>query len=164
MRMTRSAALALPLEIPIAGPAAAAEQGDRLADAISIEPDQIAWSAAPPSLPEGAETAILEGDLTRQEPHTFRLRLPDGYEIAPHSHPLREHITVLDGTLMMGMGETFERAAAEPLADGSFFVLPEGDRHYAWADGETVVQLHGTGPWEIDYVDPADDPRRDVSQ
>ena len=149
--------------VAAASPSQAADF-DRLEEPISVRGDAVIWKSGPASLPEGAQVAVLEGDLTKAEPHTFRLRFPDGYRVAPHSHPLREHITVLQGTLMMGMGETFDREAADPLPAGSFFVLPTGDRHYVWTEGETVVQLHGIGPWGIEYVDPADDPRKAASQ
>lgn len=154
-------ALALPLTLAACGPhdAGSAPPQDGLDDPISISSENVEWADGPPSLPEGAELVVLEGDLTQEEPYTFRLRFPDGYEVMPHSHPVREHITVLEGTLMMGQGETFDREATEPLGPGSLYVLPVGDHHYVWTQGETVVQLHGTGPWGITYVDPADDPR-----
>jgi mannose-6-phosphate isomerase-like protein (cupin superfamily) len=123
-----------------------------------ISINEVTWAPAPPVLPSGAEIAVLEGDLSKEEPHLFRLRLPDGYHVAPHSHPMREHITVLEGTLVMGMGETADRSAAAPLPAGSFYALPVDDVHHVWAEGETVLQLHGIGPWGITYVDPADDP------
>lgn len=135
-----------------------------LQEPISIKSDAVQWAPGPASLPEGSEIAVLEGDLAKEEPYTFRLRFPDGYRVAPHSHPVREHITVLQGTLMMGMGETFDEAATDPLPAGSFFVLPVGDNHYVWTEGETVVQLHGIGPWGITYVNPQDDPRNAASQ
>jgi quercetin dioxygenase-like cupin family protein len=150
---------ALVLAMVQASPLAAAGEHEKLSRPISVGPDAIEWSPAPASLPSGAEIAVLEGDLTKQEPHTVRLRFPDGYRVAPHSHPLREHITVLKGTLMMGMGKTVETSGASALPPGAFFVLPVGDHHYVWTRGETIVQLHGIGPWGIDYVNPEDDPR-----
>jgi hypothetical protein len=154
-----AAALALPLAWAAFTLPVNAADYPKLSEPISLSEGQIRWQPGPDSLPEGAEIAILEGDLTKQEPHTFRLKLPDGYRVAPHSHPLREHITVLEGVLMMGMGETFEREGAKPLGPNGFFVLPVGDNHYVWTHGETVAQLHGVGPWGIDYVNPEDDPR-----
>ena len=29
-----------------------------------------------------------------------------------------------------------------------------------FVEGETILQLHGKGPWTITYVNPADDPRK----
>jgi mannose-6-phosphate isomerase-like protein (cupin superfamily) len=153
----RACYMAAVLGLAFATTAAIAQNG--LDEPILVNPDGVVWSDGPPSLPDGAELAVLEGDLTREEPYVFRLRLPDGYQVMPHSHPVREHITVLGGKLMMGHGEDFDREATEPLGPGSLYVLPVGDHHYVWTEGETVVQLHGTGPWGINYVNPADDPR-----
>ncbi len=155
---TLPSALALALAVVMA--ASYAQGSDQKLEApISVESDRVKWRPGPPSLPEGAQIAVLEGDLSKAGPYTMRLKFPDGYRVAPHSHPVREHITVLEGTLMMGMGKSFDRAATKPLGPGSLFVLPVGDHHYVWTKGETVVQLHGTGPWGIDYVNPEDDPR-----
>jgi hypothetical protein len=37
--------------------------------------------------------------------------------------------------------------------------MPRGVRHFAWMKGDSIIQVHGTGPFEIIYVNPADDPR-----
>lgn len=160
--MTRLAALpALALLlVPLAAPAQdRAVMLERLPGPILFTPERLVWGPAPASLPEGAEIALIEGDLSKPEEHVFRIRIPDGWEIAPHSHPMREHITVLKGTFMMGTGDTVDRDKAVPMPTGSVYVLPVGAHHYAWAEGETVPQPHGIGPWGIDYVNPEDDPR-----
>lgn len=156
--ITRRTAIAAPAILLALPTAVRGAEWAKLSGPISVTPDEVEWAAAPPVLPPGAEIAVLEGDLTKKEPHLFRLRLPDGYHVAPHSHPMREHITVLEGTLTMGMGETADRASAASLPAGAFYALPVGDVHYVWADGQTVLQLHGIGPWGITYADPADDP------
>jgi quercetin dioxygenase-like cupin family protein len=119
----------------------------------------VEWKDGPASLPRGAQMALLEGDPTQAGPFTMRLRFPDGFQIPPHWHTQMEHATVLAGTIHLGMGERFDRAATRPLPAGSFGFWPAGTRHFAWAEGETVLQLHGQGPWTVTYVDPADDPR-----
>ena len=93
-------------------------------------------------------------------PFTMRLRMPNGYRIPPHYHPAVEHVTVISGTFKVGMGEKFDAAAMTQLPSGTFAALPPGMRHYAEAQGETTIQLHGIGPWGIVYVNPADDPSR----
>ena len=119
----------------------------------------IAWKDGPPSLPKGAKFAVLEGDPTKEGAFTMRLKLPDGYKIMPHTHPKVEHVTVISGTFNLGMGDTFDRASGREMPAGTFGHWPAGMKHFAWANKETVVQLHGIGPWTIDYVNPADDPR-----
>ena len=121
--------------------------------------EEMKWVAAPASLPAGAKVALLEGDPTKEGPFTLRLQFPDGYSIQPHSHPAIEHVTVISGTLNFGMGEKFDKSGGRALSAGSFAFMPPGMRHFAWTTGETVIQLHGMGPWQINYVNPADDPR-----
>jgi quercetin dioxygenase-like cupin family protein len=127
---------------------------------IFLTPDEMNWAEGPASLPPGARFAILEGDPAREGPFTLRVRVPAGYRIPPHSHPADEHVTVLQGTLNFGKGDTFDRASPYTMPAGSFVMIPAGDRHYAWCDQETVIQLHGIGPWDIIYVNPEDDPRQ----
>jgi quercetin dioxygenase-like cupin family protein len=131
---------------------------------IVFTPSTMSWAAAPPSLPPGAQAAVLEGDPSKAGPFTLRIKMPDGYRIAPHYHPADEHVTVLQGALMMGMGEKMDMAAARELPAGSFGMMPAGVRHFASTKGETILQLHGIGPWGITYVNAADDPRNKTSQ
>jgi len=124
-------------------------------------PADVAWQPGPGSFQPGAEFAILEGDPAEPGVFTMRIRMPDGFVIAPHWHPNVERVTVLSGTFLLGSGERLDRAAAQRLEAGSYFSLPPEMPHFAIMEGETVVQLTSVGPWEINYVDPADDPRRD---
>lgn len=128
--------------------------------AIVALPDQVTWGPAPASLPPGAKAAVLEGNPAETGPFTMRVLLPNRYRIPPHYHPAVEHVTVLKGTFRVGMGERFDGAAMTPLPTGTFAALEPGTRHFAEAQGETVVQLHGVGPWSISYVNPSDDPRQ----
>ena len=131
-----------------------------------IPKDELAWSDGPASLPPGAEAAVLEGDPSKKGPFTLRLRMPAGYEIKPHTHPEIEHVTVISGTLNVVMGdrldEKLERKRGEALSAGGFMVMQPGMAHAVWTTGETVIQLHGIGPWQIDYLKPSDDPRQRV--
>lgn len=122
-------------------------------------PDELSWGPVG-SMGEGAEIAIIEGDLSAEAPFTFRLRMEDGYEIKPHVHPAYERVTVLEGTLHFAHGESFEREATQALPVGGFAIMSPGDPMFGYAEGETIIQLHGTGPWGIEYLDPADDPRQ----
>ena len=121
--------------------------------------DAIEWKAGPPSLPKGAMIAILEGDPGKEGPFTFRVKVPDGYQVMPHTHPKVERITVVSGTFNIGMGDTFEKGKTTEMRAGTYGFWPAGMKHFVWAKGETVLQFHGTGPWSIQYVNPADDPR-----
>ena len=103
--------------------------------------------------------AVLEGDPTKEGMFVVRFQFPDGYHIAPHTHPKTERVTVISGTLLLAMGENLDRSAAKALTAGTYGFWPAGMKHTAWSEGDTVIQLHGIGPWQINYVNPADDPR-----
>ena len=122
-------------------------------------PAEVKWKDGPASLPAGAKFAVLEGDPAKEGFFTMRLWLPDGFRIPPHWHPKVEHVTVISGTFNLGMGEKFDQSATRAMPAGTFGFWPAGMRHFAWAKGETVLQLHGIGPWTITYVNPSDDPR-----
>jgi hypothetical protein len=125
----------------------------------SFTPDQVKFGPAPPFLPPGAHLAVLEGDpMASTGGFTIRLKMPDGYKIAPHTHPNRENVTVLSGTLRVGMGDQFEAGKMMSFPAGSFAYLEPSMHHYAMASGETVVQIHGKAPAKFDYINPADDP------
>ena len=118
------------------------------------------WKAAPPSLPAGAKLAVIEGNPAEAGPFTMRISLPNGYRIAPHFHPGVEHATVVKGTFRVGMGDKFDSSALTSLPVGAFAAMEPGTHHFAEAQGETIVQLHGIGPWSLTYVNPADDPSK----
>ena len=122
-------------------------------------PEKIEWKDGPPSLPAGAKVAVLEGDPAKEGPFVMRLLVPDGYHIPPHTHPKTERVTVILGVFYLAMDDKLDRSAAQKLTTGTYGFWPAGMKHAAWAEGETVVQLHGIGPWIINYVNPADDPR-----
>jgi len=135
------------------------DSGAKMTPTLSL-PARIAWKPGPPSLPAGAQFAVLEGDPAREGPFTMRIKLPDGFRIPPHTHPKVERVTVLSGGFQLGMGERFDEKALRLLPAGSYGYWPAGMKHFAAAKGETIVQLHGTGPWQIVYLKPSDDPRQ----
>ncbi len=129
------------------------------ADMRLYPPTTIEWRQGPAALPPGAKMAALEGDPTKEGPFVVRFQFPAGYHIAPHTHPKTERVTVISGTLYLAAGEALDRNSAKSLPAGSFGFWPAGMKHTAWSEGETIIQLHGIGPWQINYVNPADDPR-----
>jgi anti-sigma factor ChrR (cupin superfamily) len=103
--------------------------------------------------------AVLEGDPSKEGEFVMRLKMPDGYRVPPHTHGKTERVTVLSGEFYIGMGEKFDEKAGKAMPAGTYGHWPAGMKHFAWVKGETVIQLHGTGPWSIQYVNPDDDPR-----
>ena len=150
-----------PLAIALALCLAAASTGDEkpMGDMELFAASEIVWGPGPLSLQKGAAMVVLEGDPAKEGVFTMRLKMPDGFVVSPHWHTQIEHVTVISGTLHFGMGEKFDRAKTQPMPAGSFGFWPIGMRHFAYTEGETVLQLHGRGPWTVNYVNPADDPR-----
>jgi quercetin dioxygenase-like cupin family protein len=128
-----------------------------------IAPDAIKWQPFPPGGP-GSTFAVLAGDTEKPGPFVLRIKSPAGGKIPPHWHPTDEHVTVIKGTLALGMGEEFDARALRRLPPGSYALLPRKMRHFAQSKTETIVQVHGTGPFEIIFVNPADDPRKKASK
>ena len=126
---------------------------------VMVSPGELRWAGIP-SLPPGAEIAVIEGPMNQAVPFTARLRFPADYRIPPHTHSAIEHVTVLSGTFNMGAGGRFDRSGTTALSAGGTAIMQAGTPHFAWTGEETVVQLHGVGPWNVDYVNAADDPRR----
>jgi hypothetical protein len=138
-----------------------AKQGAaKMADHGLFTPDAVKWMDAPGALPAGAKLAVLEGNPMEPGIYTMRLWMPDGYKIPPHHHLQVEHVTVISGIFNLGMGDSFDEAKGSAMPTGTFGFLPPNMNHFAWAKGETVIQLHGNGPWEIIYVNSKDDPRK----
>jgi hypothetical protein len=125
-----------------------------------VPADEVVFSPGPPTLPRGAQIAVLHGSPAKEGPFVIRLKFPARFEIAPHRHSKEEHVTVISGRFGMATGEKLERQAAPLLPPGSFVRIPQGMAHYAWTDQETVVQINGMGPFDVTYVNPDDDPRR----
>ncbi|WP_336487069.1 cupin domain-containing protein [Methylobacterium nigriterrae] len=130
------------------------------ADGILIPTDQVQWGPAPPVFPKGAQLAVMSGNPSSDGLYVVRLKMPSGYRIAAHHHPTAENVTVLSGNFHLGMGDKLDPAAGQELTAGGYAEAPAGMNHFAWTTSETVVQVHGQGPFAITYVNPADDPSK----
>ena len=122
------------------------------------------WGPAPAILPAGAEMAVMRGDPTKSGEFVVRFRMPDGYRIPPHWHPMDASVTVVQGSFIMGMGEKVEPAQAQELTAGSYMRVSKEVRHYEWTKGDTIIYVYGLGPLDTMYVNPADDPRQKANQ
>ncbi|MEP7065664.1 MAG: cupin domain-containing protein [Gemmatimonadota bacterium] len=140
------------LLMTLAGAAAAQAPGSAPAQ------PELNWGPAPAIFPAGAQMAVLQGNPGGSGLFTVRLRMPNGYKIPPHTHPTDEHVTVISGTFLVGMGEKLDESKTMPLKAGGFVTAPAQAAHYAIARGPTIVQVHGIGPFSMTYVNPADTP------
>jgi quercetin dioxygenase-like cupin family protein len=125
---------------------------------VVMTPEQLTWNDLP-ALP-GVKIAVIEGPLNEAVPIMFRLKFPPNYKVPPHKHPGIEHVTVISGTLNIGMGDTFDTSRTHAMTPGSVAIMPPGTSHYVWTGEETIGQVHSIGPWSVTYVNPADDPRQ----
>lgn len=137
---------------PAAKPAAAAAAGHKMWAAKDLD-----WKDLPSIA--GAKIAILEGPMSESGPFIARIKMPSGGKIPPHWHPGVEHVTVISGSFAMATGEKWDDKALHALGPGDVMIMQPKAPHYAQAKGETIVQIHGMGPWAVNYVNPADDPK-----
>jgi len=151
------ALLALSLELAPT-PAAAAPPADA---AVQLAPGDLKWMPAPPVLPRGVQLAVLSGNPFAEGFSTLRLNIPPHTTFAPHWHPTAEGFTVLKGTFYVGMGDKVDKTRARALPEMGYALLPATHHHYAYTEGEgTVIDLSFYGPFQIHYVNPADDPSK----
>jgi quercetin dioxygenase-like cupin family protein len=127
---------------------------------VVVAPADLKWGEPPPVFEKGASFTVISGDPGQAGPFVVRLKVPAGYKIAPHWHPTDEHVTVLSGTLGVGMGDTIDKSALLKLPAGGYALMPASMHHYAVALEAATVQVHGVGPFALTYVNPSDDPRR----
>lgn len=126
---------------------------------LMLMPADLKWADVP-ALPPGAKVAMIEGPLNEAVPFTVRIKLPANYKVPAHWHPAIEHVTVISGTFNMGTGDVLDKKKTKALKAGSIAIMQPKTNHFAWTGKETIIQIHGVGPWGINYVNPADDPRK----
>jgi Cupin domain len=120
-------------------------------------PDKIKWTQFAP----GVEYGPVYGNCDKAgAPCVFQLRLAEGAKIPPHWHPVDENVTVLSGTFLAGMGDTYDESKMMTLGVGTYVFMPRRMHHFAGAKTASIVQVHGVGPFKITYVNPADDPNK----
>lgn len=137
---------------PAAAPAAASAPAHKMWMAKDLE-----WKDLPSI--QGAKIALLEGPMNEEKPFIARIKMPAGGKIPPHWHPGIEHVTVISGSFAMATGEKWDDKALHSMGPGDVMIMQPKTPHYAQAKGEAIVQIHGMGPWAVNYVNPADDPK-----
>jgi quercetin dioxygenase-like cupin family protein len=155
---TPTAATVVPVTAPTLAVASAAPP--MLLTPANSVPQPFVWVKASAAFPAGLEVMVIEGDPSKAgTPFTQRLKFPDGYVLPPHQHPIEEHVTVIQGTFVVGQGSSGKRETAVEMPTGSFILIPALTTHYVFAKGLTITQVHGIGASGIAYPNPADDPR-----
>jgi hypothetical protein len=131
---------------------------------VLVPADKVQWGPAPPALPAGAQIAVLEGNPSEKGPITLRLRFPANYNVPAHWHSMTERLTVLSGAFHVGMGDKLDRHASQTLEPGGFVSLPATMHHFGWTATPTVVQISLEGPFDLFYVNPADNPEKPLTK
>lgn len=140
--------------------AGAAAAHDAAHDAKELTPDAMTFEDNP-AFPKGAQTVVVYGDPSKPGLFILRAKFPPNYVVPPHTHPVFESVTVMSGAMGSGMGETVDKSKGKMLPAGSLLLLPANHAHYVWtADEETIIQVAANGPFDLIYVNPADDPRK----
>jgi quercetin dioxygenase-like cupin family protein len=141
------------------GPAYAQHAGS---DHLMVSPADLKWT--PVAAIPGAEIAVIEGPMNEAGmPFIARIKFPAGAKVQAHWHSTVEHVTVLSGAFNMGVGDQLDTAKTQALGPGSVSIMQAGTHHFAWSGEESVLQIHGIGPWTVTYVNPADDPRNQAA-
>jgi hypothetical protein len=122
-------------------------------------PSDLKWGDTGPQFPN-TQLVILDGDAGKKGPVTLRFRCPADYKFMPHTHPGAERVTVLAGTMLIGVGPKFDAAKLTEVQVGGYFLIPTKEPHYGECRGETIIEVHTTGPLGTTYVNPAEDPSK----
>ena len=129
-------------------------------DMVVAHPGTLRWGEAPSALPKGAQLAVLTGDPGKAGSYVIRVKIPAGYQIPAHWHSTAENLTVLSGSVNVGMGAKLDRKTSTTLEVGSFTYLPPKMNHFLWTSAPAIFQIHAEGPFDIVYVNPNDDPSK----
>jgi hypothetical protein len=125
--------------------------------------DEVKWGPPPPVISQQIKLAVISGNPMADGLYVIRLKLPANFNVPAHFHPKDEAVTVISGDFHIGMGDKLDKSNGVVLHAGGYAEAPAGMRHYGWTDGETVVQVHGMGPFGITYVNPEDDPSKGMA-
>jgi quercetin dioxygenase-like cupin family protein len=154
MRMKRSAASVVLVCACFAAGTVWAQHGSHTI----VTPNDLKWEDVA-TLP-GAKIAVIEGKMNEEGPITARVKLPPNFKLPPHYHPGYERVTVISGTVNIGMGDKLDPQKTTAMGPGTVLLMPPKMHHFAWTTEEAIFQLNVTGPWSVTFVNPADDPRK----
>jgi quercetin dioxygenase-like cupin family protein len=118
-----------------------------------VTPSDVKWTAGTGPL-AGTQVAVIMGNPDQAGPYVIRIKAPDGTKIMPHTHSEVENVTVLQGTLMIGLGDTMDPSKMTAVPAGSFVSVPSGLHHFAMTKGETIIQVNAIGPRSMTPVKP----------
>ena len=137
-----------------------AEAQDRSPEYARLTPADIKWNPLP-SMPKGAQIAVLHGSPAKPGLFTVRIKLPANIKVPVHSHPDERVRTIISGTYYSAIGDKADASKLMPFPPGTFSHVPPKIWQFAETrDEEVVFQITGIGPTGIDYLNAGDDPRK----
>ena len=152
IRMVRVCAILAGI-VALAGAASSQEKKESMEAHKIVHFGDLKWTP----IIKGCDIAAVAGDMNAEgAPFVLRIRCTDGTKVPAHWHPTDENVTVLKGTFLVGMGETFDESKLQPMNAGNFVTMPKEMRHFATCKGETIVQVHAMGPFKVNWVNPSE--------
>jgi quercetin dioxygenase-like cupin family protein len=120
------------------------------------------WMPAPDILTPGALLAVASGNPAEPGRSVIQIYMPDGYRMPPHLHPTDEHVKVLSGAVLIGIGKKFDAKKTMKLVAGDSGTAPTGAPHYTIASGPTILEVSFEGPYTVTYLNANEAPRSPV--
>lgn len=137
--------------------ATAAPAADDMAGHVVVNPANLKWVDGPPGMPKGAQLVVLNGDPGKPGPFSLMAKMPANYRVPAHWHSQAENLVILSGAMYVGMGDKLDTKKADVAKPGGYVYMPAKMHHYAFTKSPTVMEVHSTGPFDITYLDSADE-------
>ena len=109
-----------------------------------VTPNELKWSGS--GAPAGMWMATVAGNPDKTGVYVVRIKMNPGSKFLPHTHGQSERVTVLQGTLLAGIGAKWDASKMKALPAGSYVIMPAGVPHYVMAKDAVVIQVSGQGP------------------
>ena len=154
----------LSLLVAIVGLMVMSSPGLAQTKATTAKSTTLRWGPAPAVFPKGAQMAVVSGDPGKAGQFVIQLSMPAGYKIPPHFHPTDETVQVVQGTFLVGMGDTLDVKNTKPMKVGDKGSIPAQMHHFAATSGATIVSVTAMGPFAMTYVNPADNPQKPTAK
>lgn len=143
MKLLATAALLLVCALSLA------QAADRK-EFLTLDPAQVTFGDGPE---ESVKVATLYGDPDRPGLFIQWMKLPPGTRTPPHWHSTDEIFTVLSGSIGLGLGGRYDESAGKEIKAGGFAVIPARAHHFGWSKDGAVIQVQGTGPFSMNWLD-----------
>ena len=94
------------------------------------------------------------GNAGNPGPFRYHYRYPPGTSVGARRYSVDLRVTVRTGSEFIVMGN-LDEARVQRFDAGTTFVIPAGTWHVEWFETETLVEVEGVGPRQIEVASPA---------